>query len=99
MIEAMACGTPVIAWKRGSVPEVLQEGVTGFLCQSVPGAVRAVKRLPSIDRARCRQVFEQRFTAERMARDYVAVYEKLINASRRKTGSRRSRRAPAVAAC
>ena len=74
MIEAMACGTPVIALRRGSVPEVLADGVAGFVVDSVEEAARAVKRLDSISRVTCRQVFEQRFTVARMARDYVDLY-------------------------
>jgi glycosyltransferase involved in cell wall biosynthesis len=82
MIEAMACGTPVIAFPAGSVPEVLEDGVSGFVVNDVEEAVRAVGRAQAMDRAGCRAAFEQRFTAERMARDYVRVYEQLI-ASRR----------------
>jgi glycosyltransferase involved in cell wall biosynthesis len=79
MIEAMACGTPVIACRCGSVPEVIDDGVTGFIVDSIEGAVRAVGRLPELSRRRCRRVFEERFCAARMARDYVAVYERLAN--------------------
>ena len=68
MIEAMACGTPVIAFRRGSVPEVLDDGVTGYVTTDVPGAVEAVGRLGEIDRGEVRRVFERRFTARRMAR-------------------------------
>jgi glycosyltransferase involved in cell wall biosynthesis len=78
MIEAMACGTPVIAYASGSVPEVMEEGRTGFIVQEVEDAVAAVRRLPQLSRARCREVFERRFTATRMARDYLDVYERLI---------------------
>jgi len=78
MIEALACGTPVIAWPHGSVPEVVEPGVNGFLCSEIDSALRAVAQLDSLDRARCRERFESRFTSERMARDYVAVYERLI---------------------
>jgi glycosyltransferase involved in cell wall biosynthesis len=74
VIEALACGTPVIAWRHGSVPELLEHGVTGFLCDDVASAVRAVHRLDKIDRAACRRAFETRFTAERMARDYLELY-------------------------
>ena len=81
MIEAMACGTPVVAWRRGSVPEVLTEGVTGFLVDSMDEAVAATRRAIDLSRARCRAVFEQRFTADRMARDYVAIYEQLAGSS------------------
>ncbi|HLT25408.1 MAG TPA: glycosyltransferase family 4 protein [Zeimonas sp.] len=77
MIEAMACGTPVVAWRNGSVPEVVDEGVTGFIVQSRDEAVAAVRRAGSLDRARCREVFEERFTAQRMARDYLRLYERL----------------------
>jgi glycosyltransferase involved in cell wall biosynthesis len=78
MIEALACGTPVIAFRRGSVPEVIEDGVTGFVVDSVAEAVRAVGRVGELSRRRCRQAFERRFTAPRMAQDYLAVYEKLL---------------------
>jgi glycosyltransferase involved in cell wall biosynthesis len=78
MIEAMACGTPVIAWRRGSVPEVVDEGVTGFIVDDIDGAVRAAKRVGEIDRLVCRRVFEERFDASRMARQYVEIYNRAI---------------------
>jgi glycosyltransferase involved in cell wall biosynthesis len=78
LIEAMACGTPVIAYRNGSVPEVIEHGVTGFVVDGMEDAVRAIERLPSLSRRRCREVFEERFSAARMARDYVAVYERLV---------------------
>ncbi|WP_447956934.1 glycosyltransferase family 4 protein [Vreelandella sp. EE7] len=78
MIEAMACGTPVIAWRNGSVEEVIEQGVTGFIVDSVEEAVAAVKRLPELSRERVRERFLARFTAERMARDYVDVYHALL---------------------
>ncbi len=78
MIEAMACGTPVVAWRCGSVPEVIDEGVTGFVVEDMEDAVAAVRRVAGLDRRRCRAVFEKRFSAARMARDYVAVYERLV---------------------
>jgi len=78
MIEAMACGTPVIAYESGSVPEVMEEGRTGFVVRELDDAVDAVRRVPELSRARCREVFEQRFTAARMARDYLNVYAQLI---------------------
>jgi glycosyltransferase involved in cell wall biosynthesis len=78
MIEAMACGTPVVAFRHGSVPEIVEPGVTGFLVQSMDEAVQATQQALTLDRARCRQRFEQRFTSARMARDYVAVYERLL---------------------
>jgi glycosyltransferase involved in cell wall biosynthesis len=78
MIEALACGTPVIAFRRGSVPEVIEHGRTGFLVDSVEEAAMAVAHLGGIRRAACRASFERRFTAQRMARDYVAAYEDLV---------------------
>jgi glycosyltransferase involved in cell wall biosynthesis len=78
MIEAMACGTPVIAYSSGSVPEVMEEGRTGFIVHELDDAVDAVRRVPQLSRARCREVFEERFTAARMARDYFDVYAQLI---------------------
>jgi glycosyltransferase involved in cell wall biosynthesis len=81
MIEAMACGTPVIAWKNGSVPEVIEEGVTGYVVDSIAEAVEAVERLEWLDRATCRKVFEERFDAARMTRDYVEVYRRLVHAN------------------
>jgi glycosyltransferase involved in cell wall biosynthesis len=78
MIESLACGTPVIAWRCGSVPEVMEDGVTGFIVEDIEGAVAAVERLDSLSRARCRQVFERRFTASRMAQDYLEIYRRLV---------------------
>jgi len=78
MIEALACGTPVIARLRGSVPEIIDHGTTGFVINDIDGAVQAVRDIPRLSRKRCRQVFEERFTATRMAADYVAIYEQLI---------------------
>ena len=89
MIEAMACGTPTIAWDAGSVGEVLSDGLTGFIVRSVDEAVSAVGRLPSLSRPAIRREFEQRFTASRMAGDYVAVYEDLIATWPRVAESRR----------
>ena len=80
MIEAMACGTPVIAFRHGSVPEVIEEGVTGFIVNDVNEAVDVIKnKLPNFDRKRCHGRFLERFTAERMARDYVKLYEAQIS--------------------
>jgi glycosyltransferase involved in cell wall biosynthesis len=78
MIEALACGTPVIAWNRGSVPEVIEEGVTGFIVDSEAGALAAIERIDTLDRRQVRAVFERRFTATAMARAYVDVYARLI---------------------
>ena len=73
MIEAMACGTPIIAYDQGSVPEVMENGVTGFIVSEIEQAVEAVGRVRDLSRARCREVFEKRFTASRMAGDYVSA--------------------------
>jgi glycosyltransferase involved in cell wall biosynthesis len=77
MIEAFACGTPVVTRRRGSVPEVIDDGVTGFICDDERQMIEAVGRLNELDRATCRSVFDRRFTAERMARDYLRVYAAL----------------------
>ena len=82
MIEAMACGTPVIAFRNGSVPEVVDDGVTGFIVGDEDEAVAATQRLKSLDRARIRAVFERRFTARRMAEDYLKIYRELIGRHR-----------------
>jgi glycosyltransferase involved in cell wall biosynthesis len=78
MIEALACGTPVIAWRRGSVPEVLENGVTGFIVDSIEEAVEAVARIHQLSRATCRRVFEERFVASRMAMDYLGIYREVV---------------------
>ena len=77
MIEAMACGTPVITYERGSVPEVIEDGLTGFITRDEADAVRAVGRIGELDRAKVRARFEERFSARRMAEDYLSVYEEL----------------------
>jgi glycosyltransferase involved in cell wall biosynthesis len=77
MIEAMACGTPVIAFRRGSVPEVLKDGTSGFIVDTVEQAVGAVQRLARVDRSKVRDEFERQFTAEHMARNYIGIYHKL----------------------
>ena len=82
MIEAMACGTPVVAWRCGSVPEVVETGVTGFVVDSEAQAVEALARIDALDRARVRARFEARFTAERMARDYLEIYRRLLESAR-----------------
>jgi glycosyltransferase involved in cell wall biosynthesis len=78
MIEAMACGTPVVAWRAGSVPEVLSDGVSGFIVDSMEDAVAATRRAIALDRRACRHAFDARFTAARMAADYVEIYQRLI---------------------
>jgi glycosyltransferase involved in cell wall biosynthesis len=88
MIEAMACGTPVLAFRHGSVPEVIDEGITGLIVDSVGEAARKIGRVLALDRARVRRRFEQRFTAERMVQDYVKIYEKLISTGLRRGADR-----------
>jgi glycosyltransferase involved in cell wall biosynthesis len=78
MIEAMRCGTPVVAWNRGSVPEVIDDGVTGFVVADMDAAVAAAEKAVELDRRRVRAAFETRFSAERMAADYLAVYKRQI---------------------
>jgi glycosyltransferase involved in cell wall biosynthesis len=89
MIEAMACGTPVIAYDRGSVREILEDGVTGRIVTSLDEAVAAVREVERLDRRRIRARFEDRFTAERMAKDYIKVYQSLPGVQR--TLARRAR--------
>jgi glycosyltransferase involved in cell wall biosynthesis len=79
MIEAMACGTPVIAYRHGSVPEIIEEGVTGFIVENQEQAIAAARNIGRIDRRRCRQVFEQRFAARVMAKRYLEVYRELVD--------------------
>ncbi|AEA59808.1 glycosyltransferase family 4 protein [Burkholderia gladioli] len=83
MIEAMACGTPVIAFKRGSVPEVIDNGVSGFVVEDEISAVAAVKRLDTLPREKVRGAFESRFSSKVMAANYIKVYEELLRQSRR----------------
>jgi glycosyltransferase involved in cell wall biosynthesis len=93
MIEAMACGTPVIAFRGGSVEEIIEDGVTGYIVDSVDEAVDAVGRLSTIDRKACRAVFEDRFSARRMCNDYVRVYEQIIDESAVNDGGQQLQRA------
>ena len=79
MLEAMACGTPTIAWRRGSVPEVIDDNVTGYIVDSEAEAVEAVQLCATLDRARCRSQFERRFTSAEMAANYLALYGKLTH--------------------
>jgi glycosyltransferase involved in cell wall biosynthesis len=83
MIESMACGTPVIAYRSGSVPEVIDEGVSGFIVSNEDAAVAATKKLHQLDRATVRATFDRRWTARRMAEDYVELYQELAQPVRR----------------
>jgi glycosyltransferase involved in cell wall biosynthesis len=87
MIEALACGTPVIAFRRGSVPEVIEDGVTGFVVDGMDDAVRSVARIPALNRRACRRAFEERFSVERMAGDYLKVYASLLREATHTRGS------------
>ena len=78
MLESMSAGTPVVAWRNGSVPEIIADGVSGVIVESIEEAVAAVEAVDALDRAGVRRHFEQRFTASRMAADYVAAYERLL---------------------
>lgn len=82
LIEALACGTPVIAYRRGSIPEIIEDSVTGFVCDTLQDMIEAVKHIPLINRARCRSSFEQRFTVKRMVQDYLRIYDALVRQDR-----------------
>jgi glycosyltransferase involved in cell wall biosynthesis len=82
MIEAMACGTPVLAFRRGSVPEIIEDGLTGVIVETMEEAIAALPRVMALDRKGIRQRFEQRFSAARMAKDYVGVYRSLLALSK-----------------
>jgi glycosyltransferase involved in cell wall biosynthesis len=79
MIESLACGTPVIAWNNGAVPEILTHGLTGFIVETIDEAVEAVSNIATLGRMDCRRTFESRFDAKRMADGYVKVYQMLID--------------------
>ncbi len=78
MIEALACGTPVIAYRGGSVEEIIDHGETGFIVDNLEEAVAAVARVEELSRWRCRQVFEERFTVRRMAQEYLSAYRQVL---------------------
>ncbi|MDF0673755.1 MAG: glycosyltransferase family 4 protein [Nitrospira sp.] len=78
LIEALACGTPVVTYRHGSYPELIDHETTGFLCRDEQEMVQAARRVDEIDRRRCRKTFEERFTAERMAKEYVQLYERML---------------------
>jgi glycosyltransferase involved in cell wall biosynthesis len=79
LIEALACGTPVLAYRRGAIPEIVDHGVGGYLCDSLDEMVETVARVPALDRRRCREVFEKRFSVERMAQDYLSLYRRSVH--------------------
>ena len=82
LIEALACGTPVLAYRCGSIPEIIEDGVTGFICDNLEEMVASIDRLPLIRRQRCRDSFTTRFTVERMVHDYLAVYQRMATTVR-----------------
>lgn len=79
MIEAMACGTPVIAYNKGSVPEILEDGLTGFIVNNSAEAIEAVKKIDQLDRRKIRQRFEELFTADIMADNYLRIYQQMLD--------------------
>ena len=81
MIEAMACGTPVICFPRGSVPEVMEDGITGYIVKDIPGAAKALANIAQLDRRRIRQCFEARFTAKHMTDAYLHLYSRMLNSA------------------
>jgi glycosyltransferase involved in cell wall biosynthesis len=83
VVESMACGTPVVAIQRGSMPELIRHGITGFLCSSLEEMIEAVKAVRNIDRTQCRKWVEERFSADRMVEDYLKVYERVLNECKR----------------
>ena len=90
MIEAMACGTPVIAFRRGSAPEVIDDGVSGFLVDDVSQATAAARRIAELDRTQARAAFERRFDIERTAREYVQIYRGLVRAEETRRNGKRN---------
>ena len=89
-IESLACGTPVIAYRRGSLPEIIDHGVTGFLCETLDEMVQSVRHVSVIDRNRCRHAFDARFSTERMVQDYLRVYERLVGSTAKMPSSTES---------
>lgn len=79
LIEALACGTPVLAYRRGSIPEIIDHGVTGFISEHLQEMIASVDLIGGLDRRRCREAFEERFTVQRMVRDYLSLYERLLD--------------------
>lgn len=86
LLALARCGTPVIAFEHGAVPEVIEDGKTGFIVNDMDEMKRALQHLKTIDREECHRVFEERFSASRMARDYVAIYQQLLESKRTPAG-------------
>src|SRR4029079_9733396 len=89
LIESMACGTPVLAFRRGSVPEIVDEGMTGSIVDNPEEAIQALPSVLSLDRRAVRQQFEERFSASRMARDYVKLYRSMLEEPARRDRDRK----------
>jgi glycosyltransferase involved in cell wall biosynthesis len=83
LVESMACGTPVVAFNRGSMPEIIRDGETGYIVEDIEGAIDAVAKVTSINRSTCRADVEKRFSSTRMARDYVRVYQEILDGEAR----------------
>jgi len=79
VVEAMACGTPVIAFNRGSMPEIISDDITGFLVHNLDEMVKVVAKVKQLDRLQCRKLIKERFSVDRMVKDYIKVYEKIIS--------------------
>jgi glycosyltransferase involved in cell wall biosynthesis len=90
MIEAMACGTPVVAFRRGSVPEVIEHGVSGFIVDNETEAIAALSNITTLDRSNVREAFERRFTTRRMTNDYLVIYNRLVEGSENKCADGRA---------
>jgi glycosyltransferase involved in cell wall biosynthesis len=82
MIEAMACGTPVIAWNYGSVSEVIEHGINGFIVNTMDEAIEAIKNIHKIDRKKVRENFEKRFTVKKMTDEYLNAYKEIISSNK-----------------
>lgn len=78
LIEALACATPVLAYRQGSIPEIIEPGVTGFISETLEEMISSVTKLETIDRRDCRESFDRRFTAKRMVSDYLKIYEEVV---------------------
>jgi glycosyltransferase involved in cell wall biosynthesis len=87
LIESLACGTPVLAYHRGSIPELIEDRTTGIICEDLSQMMGALESVAQLDRARCRENFEQRFTVERMVQDYLKVYERQLEGKSLLTGN------------
>ena len=94
VVESMACGTPVVAFNKGSMPELIDSGVNGFIVENVQEAVEALKQIPQIDRQSCRATVEKRFSVDRMVEDYIKVYQQIIEENKQNQASRCRARMP-----